>query len=123
MTRQFNMKKSDPSDLPDLLECMHQMTKGERELFLQIKRLTDYKTNRAVLDTSNLTRAEQNQRSKHYQGLRNLDIIRRVQQNQITTLSEEVLQVPKGTFMINPEFIRPSNKHVEEIYFQWNQLR
>jgi hypothetical protein len=122
MTKQFNLKEVKDKRDPDLLDLLGSMSKGERDLFLLIKDHTSYKTNRATIDTKNLTVSQTNKRSKHLSGLIKLDLVKKVNQGKLTNSNDEIIHVKVGTYMINPEYIKPSDKFADEIYHQWFSL-
>lgn len=121
MTKEFNTKHT--ADEPDLLDMLGAMTKGQRDMFLLIKVNMDYRTNRAVLGNADLTPSQVNQRSAAYNGLHKLGLIKRVRQGDLTNLAGEKISVSKGTYMVNPTYIRPRDKYAEELFYQWHQLK
>lgn len=108
---------------PDLLDLLGTLTKGARDLFLQIKCNLDYRTYMATLPNKNLPRSEVNKRSRAIDELRRAGtgLACRVPTRGLTNLSNVEQRVRPGTFMLSPTYIYPNHLYQEEIENYWYQ--
>jgi predicted transcriptional regulator len=114
MTRRFQMKHSK-DNVPDLLDVMGLLSKGALDLFLTIKCDLNYKTNMTVLDISKETPSERTRRNKLLRELSKHHLIKRVPLSVDNPSYNSKWYFPKNTYIVNPDYIRPSDKYIEMI--------
>jgi len=114
MTKPFNLKDTRSDE--DVLDIMGELTKSGRDIFLEIKRSVSYKNNIASIEGTR-TNTDSSRRSRAIKELCNFNLIKRVPVNSLH------YKLPKNSYMINPEYIRPSDQYAEFIYDLWNKLK
>jgi hypothetical protein len=108
---------------PDLLDLMGSLSKGARDLFLEIKLNMDYRTYTATLPNKNLPRSEINRRSRAIDELRRAGkgLACRVPTKGVSSIAGVEQGFRPGTFMLSPYYIYPNHLYEEEIQNVWNQ--
>ncbi|ROQ37939.1 hypothetical protein EDB94_4135 [Marinobacter sp. 3-2] len=108
---------------PDLLDLLGSLSKGARDLFLEIKRNMDYRTYTATLPNKNLPRSEINRRSRAIDELRRAGngLACRVPTKGVTSVAGVDQGFRPGTFMLSPYYIYPNHLYEKEIQNVWNQ--
>lgn len=108
---------------PDLLDLMGELSKGARDLFLDIKRNMNFRTHLAVLPTKELTRSQINKRSVFIKELEKAGkgLACRVPTRGITNLDGVEQRYRRSTFMLSPEYIFPGRHFEEQINWIWEQ--
>jgi hypothetical protein len=97
------------TEMKDIIELMHDMTKPERETFVLLKRSMNYRTNVAKLNRAKLTSSQQRSLASAYTALHSMGIVKRVAQN---------------TYLLSPYHFIPSanaEKH-QELVNEWESL-
>ena len=114
-----------PNREPDLLDLLGNLSKGARDLFLNVKRKMDFVTYTATLSNKNLTQSQKNKRSQAIQELESTGygLAQRVPQSGLTNVAGIELRFKPSTFILSPEYIFPNPKHSEEIVNNWNQCK
>lgn len=110
---------------PDILDLLGDISKGARDLFLEIKRHMNFATYIAVLPNQELTQSQINKRSQAIQELESTGygLARRVPQSGLTNIAGHDFRFKPSTFILSPEYIYPSPKFEDEIKNVWNQCR
>lgn len=108
---------------PDLLDLLGSLSKGARDLFLEIKLNMDYRTYTATLPNKNLPRSEINRRSRAIDELRRAGngLACRVPTKGVTSVAGVEQGFRPGTFMLSPYYIYPNHLYEEDIQNVWNQ--
>ncbi|WP_349343557.1 hypothetical protein [Marinobacter sp. MMG032] len=108
---------------PDLLDLLGGLSKGARDLFLEIKLNMDYRTYTATLPNKNLPRSEINRRSRAIDELRRAGngLACRVPTKGVTSVAGVEQGFRPGTFMLSPYYIYPNHLYEKEIQNVWNQ--
>lgn len=116
----LHLKHAHKNAPPDLLDLMGILPKGPRDLFLVMKNNMDYKTNRTTLSMK-FSESQLRVRSRYYKELHKINLVKKMHVNTLVS-SEIIIHVPKGTYMINPEYIIPENKLQQELLHIWRLL-
>lgn len=120
MTHRFNVKEYKSRDL-DLLEILASMSKKEAELFIKIKQNMSYKTNVATLDFSELTLSQKNHTSNYISALTKHNVVKRCK-GEIKGLNGEIISYPPNSFIVNPAYIIPPDKFIDNVFHVWNSF-
>lgn len=114
---------TNQQDSPDLLDLLGSMSKGARDLFLLIKNQMDYRTHIAFLESSELSRGQQNKRSAAYRELAELGLVRKLPATGLKNSTGIEMHFPIGNYMVSPEYIYPNDRFLDEIEYLWDQVR
>lgn len=108
---------------PDLLDLLGELSKGARDLYLDIKRGMNFKTHTARLSNKGLTQSQINRRSKAIKELEasGRGLACRVPTRGIENLNQIELRHKPSTFMLSPEYIYPGKRFAGEIHHIWRQ--
>lgn len=108
---------------PDLLDLLGELSKGARDLFLEIKRNMDYRTHIAVLPNKHLSRSQINKRSGAIRELEEAGtgMAYRVPTSGIENTNDIEQRFRPSTFMLSPNYIYPGKKYKYEIMHIWHQ--
>ncbi len=96
------------TDLVHIAKIMRELSLSANWLIWGLILVRDYNTNLAKLEMKNESSALKQKAVRGYSELRNMGL---------------VLKKGKSVFMINPEFLMPSNAGYEECVKEWNALR
>lgn len=112
-----------PNRAPDLLDLLGDLSKGARDLFLEIKRNMSFITYTATLPNKGLTQSQKNKRTQAIQELERTSssLARRVPQSGLTNIGGTELRHKPSTFMLSPRYLFPNPAHQDEIMQVWNQ--
>lgn len=118
MTKQFTHRNSDISDM-DLLDLLGTMSKGARDVFLLLKRNRDYSNNVSTIDSE----ISKSQLSRAYSELRGLNLVKRLPTTVPLDGSDISLKFKRGSYLINPEYIRLNQENSTTYTHVWNSIK
>lgn len=110
MTKRFALKGSKDTDF-DLLDLFGRLSKKEIDLFLQIKRNMDYRTNLSVVDFGELSASQRNHISNYLRSLITVGLVRRYQSQK------------SNTFIVNPLYIIPPDSVLQSVQSNWHNAK
>jgi hypothetical protein len=106
---------------PDLLDLMGSMSKGARDLFLQMKNAYNWRTGISQVDTEGLSRGQKVNRVKHLNELYGLGIASKVPAGETNYPSGASHTFKANTFIINPAYLLPAEGVANEVLFLWKR--
>jgi hypothetical protein len=114
-----------PNRKPDLLDLLGDLSKGARDLFLEIKRNMNFVTYLATLPNQGLSQSKLNNRTKAIQELERTGngLAFRVPTSGLKNVAGLELRLKPSTFILSPEYLFPNPDHEEEMTYIWNQCK
>jgi hypothetical protein len=106
----------------DIVDILSKVSKPAHTMFVELKKTRDANSNLVTL-VSPKSASKTNAQNSALKELSEVGLIARVGTKQLRTTDNEILQVPRRTFLINPQFLIPrSNDSFEVVYDYWLQL-
>ena len=122
MVMRFNTVENVTEE-PDLIDRLSALSRGALALFKAIKDQSNWRTNLATLETGGMTASEMTVRSRLAKELSETGLAKKVKCTELCTSEGVVVNLNKGSFMVNPNVIMPPEPYFTEVLYQWNQLK
>jgi len=124
MTKRFNMKISHKTYDKDLIDILADLPRTSAKFFAQLKDITHYKTNIAFSSTKGFPPDEASKRYKLLIPLKKVNLARILKKQFYSIkLEEQGVNTPVGTYIINPNFIRPPKEFYELVHRNWEETK